>query len=226
MPETRRYSMSLRDEQTAATRRRILDAAGALFAERGYLGTTLGGVAEAAGVSVQTIYNLVGGKAVLLKSVYDVTLAGDDEPVPLMHRPLAVAALTATTGRECLERYAEMARVLGERVLPMITNMLAQATTGDPDLRRFAETIEAERDASTSAMVGHVADRFGLRAGLDRPAAADVLWTLTSPDIADRLVNRRGWGWEGYQNWLATTMADALLVPGSAETAARKGNGW
>lgn len=211
--ETRRYSTALRDEQTALTRRRILDAAGGLFAERGYLGTTLVGVAEAAGASVQTVYNVVGGKSVLLKAVYDVTLAGDDEPVPMAQRPIFRAMAEAGNGRECLARYAEISRMLGERVLPLVTMLLSQAATGDAELREFAETIESERATGTGRTAQHVAERFGLRIGLDTTQAADILWALTAPDLADRLVNRRDWGWDRFQRWLGTAMADALLGP-------------
>jgi AcrR family transcriptional regulator len=44
-------------------------------------------VARRAGVSTQTVYNAVGGKPALLRAVYDVTLAGDDHPVPIAERP-------------------------------------------------------------------------------------------------------------------------------------------
>ena len=81
--EKRRYSAALRTEQMALTRGRVLEVAGRMFVEQGYLGTTLNGIAKTAGVSVQTIYNTVGGKSALLKVVYDVTLAGDDEPVQI-----------------------------------------------------------------------------------------------------------------------------------------------
>lgn len=213
MTSSRRYSTALRAEQTALARRRILDAAGVLLAERGYLGTTLAAVATTAGVSVQTVYNVVGGKPALLKAVYDVTLAGDDEPVPMAERPAFRALAAATGGRECLAHYAALARVLGERTLPLVTMLLAQAASGDPDLRAFADTIEGERAIGTGATARHVAERFGLRAGLDAQGAADVLWALTAPDLADRLVHRRGWGWDRYERWLGETMADALLGP-------------
>jgi AcrR family transcriptional regulator len=194
MPETRRYATALRTEQTAVTRRRILDAAGRLFIERGYLGTTLAGIADAAGVSVQTIYNVVGSKSVLLKAVYDVTLAGDDGPVPMAQRPIVQAVVEATDARECLVRYAVMGRVLGERTLPLVTMLLNQAATGNAELRAFAETFETERAIGTGMIGRRVAERFGLREGLEVQVAADVLWVLTAPDLADRLVNRRGMG--------------------------------
>lgn len=214
MTQPRRYSTALRNEQTAVTHRRILDAAGRLFFERGYLGTTVAGVAEAAGVSVQTIYNVIGAKSVLLKAVYDVTLAGDDEPVPIAQRPIVQAVVEATDARECLARYAAMSRVLGERTLALVMMLLAQAATGDAELRAFADTIETERGIGTSMTAQHVAERFGLREGLDVRGAADVLWALTAPDLADRLVHRRTWGWDRFQQWLGIAMADALLGRG------------
>lgn len=211
MAEPRRYSTALRAEQTALTRRRILDAAARLFVAKGYLGTTVAAVAAEAGVSVQTLYNVVGGKPALLKAVYDRMLAGDDDSVPMAQRPIARAVVDAPTARECLTRYAVMGRVLGERVHPLLTTLLAQAASGDPDLAVFAETIERERAIGTAGTARHVAQRFGLRPGLDVEQACDVLWALTSPDLADRLVRRRGWGWDRFQEWLGTAMADALL---------------
>lgn len=213
MTDRRRYSTALRAEQTALTRSRVLDAAGELFTARGYLGTTVAAVAKAAGVSVQTVYNVVGAKPVLLKAVYDSTLAGDDEPVPIAERPVIRRMMSAPTARECLAHYAALGRLFGERTLPLVTMALAQAATGDAELRRFADTIEAERGASSLRVTGYLAERFGLRAGLDVPTAADLLWVLVSPDIADRLVNRRGWGWDRYERWLAGALADALLGP-------------
>jgi AcrR family transcriptional regulator len=209
----RRYSTVLRAEQTALTRRRVVDAARRLFVERGYAGTTIGAVAQAAGVSVQTVYNVVGGKATLLKAVYDVTLAGDDDPVPIGQRPEFRAVVEASTGRACLAAYSTVGRVLGERVSSLVTVLAAQAAAGDPDLAAFVATIEGERATGTRNVAAHVARRFGLRDGLDVDAAADVLWALTAPDLADRLVTRRGWGWDRFERWLGTAMADALLGP-------------
>ncbi|MCY7342450.1 MAG: hypothetical protein LH603_11550 [Pseudonocardia sp.] len=106
-----------------------------------------------------------------------------------------------------------VADLQSERVLPLVTMRLAQAATGDTDLRAFAETIEGERATGTGNAAAYVARRFGLRDGLDVQSAADVLWTLTAPDIADRLVNRRGWGWDRFHEWSGALMADALLGP-------------
>src|SRR4029079_9370743 len=93
---TRSYDSALRSEQARLTRARILDAARALLLDGGAAGLTMAGLAAAADVSTQTIYNSVGGKAAVIKAVYDVPLAGDDDPRPMNDRPefraLAAAA--------------------------------------------------------------------------------------------------------------------------------------
>ena len=104
--------------------------------------------------------------------------------------------------------------MLGERIFPLVGVLVAQAAAGDVDLAAFVATVEGERATGTRAVAALVAQRFGLRDGLDVEAAADVLWALTAPDLADRLVVCRGWGWDRFERWLGATMADALIGPG------------
>jgi AcrR family transcriptional regulator len=210
--ETRRYSTALRAEQTALSRRRILDVAARLFVERGYHGTTLAGVAELSGVSVQTIYNVVGGKPALFKATYDAMVIGDD-PEPMGQWPVVKAMAVAADGQEYLARYAELTCELLQRVLPLTGTLFAHATLGDQELRAVVDTVEAERIHSSRRTARRIARGYGLRDGLDAATAADLLWTFTGPELADRLVNQRGWDWPRYQRWLGVTMADALLGP-------------
>lgn len=207
----RRYSSSLRREQTALGRRRILDAASALFIQHGYLGTTVAQIAATAGVSTQSVYNMAGGKAELLKAVYDAAVAGDDEPVPVAQRPLIQAMITAPDPREALALYARLGREIAQRSHRLVTVVLAQAATGDAALAEFAAQIEAQRASGTAATARHLASRFRLRTGLSEQAAADILWTLTAPDIVERLITKRHWPWDTYERWLADAMASSLL---------------
>jgi AcrR family transcriptional regulator len=66
-----------------ATQRAIVDAAGRLFAERGYVGTTMESIAAHAGVAVQTIYNTVGSKRAVLSRMLDLIAAGARAPTPV-----------------------------------------------------------------------------------------------------------------------------------------------
>jgi AcrR family transcriptional regulator len=209
----RRYSSAVRAEQRRATRQRVLDAASALLLRRGYGGATIDAIAARAGVSVQTVYNTVGGKAAILKAVYDTMLAGDDEPVPVVQRPV-VQAMRATTGpRQFLALYTRMGREMYERAGPLLPIMLAEGGAGDPEVRAFIDTIENERAAGTAMIAALLHERFGLRTGLTVTDAADILWTLTAPDLPLRLIHRRGWSLDKYEAWSADIMAHALLSP-------------
>ena len=61
-----KYHSERRQEQAEATRQAILDAARALFIERGYAGTTVADIAAAARVAVPTVYVSVGTKPAIL----------------------------------------------------------------------------------------------------------------------------------------------------------------
>jgi AcrR family transcriptional regulator len=207
-PRTR----SLRDEQVRLSRAKVLAAARLLFLERGYSGTTVEAVADEAGVSIQTVYNTVGAKAVLLKTVYDVAIAGDDEPVAMADRPGFLALAAETDGRRFLARYARLGREMSERVGPLLAVLLGQVG-GAPDLQAWIETIDGERAVGTSHAAQRLAELVALRPGRSAQDAADLLWALTAPETAVRLVFRRDWSWDAYERWLAEAMTDALLGP-------------
>ncbi|MEV4512084.1 helix-turn-helix domain-containing protein [Dactylosporangium sp. NPDC049525] len=205
----RRYSSAVRAEQARATRQRVIAAAQALFLRRGYTGATVEAIAVRAGCSVQTVYNTVGGKAAVLKAVYDTMMAGDIEPVAILDRPAAHAMRAASDPRTALALYAGMAHDMVRRILPLLPILLSEGAAGDRDVRAFIDTTEAERATGTRAVAEGLQERFGLRVGVEE--AADVLWTLTAPEVVLRLVHRRGWTLERYERWLAEAMADAVL---------------
>src|ERR671933_222424 len=90
MTEVKRsYDASRRREQARARRLAVILAARDLFERDGFRATTISAVASRAGVSPESIYKGFGGKAALAKAVFDLVIAGDDEPVPVAERPEA-----------------------------------------------------------------------------------------------------------------------------------------
>jgi hypothetical protein len=79
-------------------------------------------------------------------------------------------------------------------------------------VRAFAAKIDGERLRGNTTMVGHFARRFGLPAGLTRQRAVDVVWTLTSPEVFDRLTRQRSWSLRDYEHWLGDAMVCALTT--------------
>ena len=210
---SRSYRSPLREEQARQTQRRILDAANRLLLQQGYTATTMAAVAAAAGVSTQTVYKTFGTKPALVKRLYDVTLVGDDEPVPFGERPEVLAVQAETDPRRLLTGYARLGRGLAERLGPLLRVLVGGARAGDPELREFVDTINGERLVGSTQIVDHLAGIGALRPGLSRERARDAIWMLNSVEVWSLLTEQRGWSGEEYADWVGEAMADAVLAP-------------
>src|SRR6266508_4411102 len=87
----------------------------------------------------------------------------------------------------------------------------AVAAAADRELAEVWAQLENERLAGMGRFAQRLADRGVLRPGLSAEDARDVLWTLNSMAVHDLLVVQRGWPPERYRDWLAHTLAAALL---------------
>ena len=216
--EPRAYRSAIREEQAQVTRRAVVSAAAELFMERGYAATTIDAVAERATVSRRTVFTAVGGKAALLKLVWDWSLAGDDEPVPIAERaavrriqdetdPVVVLRLQARHIREVAERVAALDRVL------------AVAADADPEAAALRESIQQQRLTGARMFVQSLRDRGWLRRGISVRQGAEVCWLLMDPTAYGWLVKERGWTTRQYDRYLVETLS-ALLLDGSALSSA------
>lgn len=213
LTETRGYDSPLRREQARETQRRIVDAARGLLLEQGYAATTMAAVASAAGVSTQTVYKAFGTKAALIKKVYDVTLAGDDEPISMADRPEVRAAYAEPDPEVFLRLYADLGRTLMERLAPLYRVIVAGAAAGDTDLQALAETTRKERLFGTTMVARRVQELGALRPGVSLEQARDSVWTLNDPSVWESLVTYRGWTPAEYSDWVGRAMAAAVLDP-------------
>lgn len=83
---------SLRERNKAARRQQILDAARRIIVRKGVSELSIRKLAEEAGVAVKTLYNLYGGRAIILQALVDQTMDRMDEALerdaPLEADPL------------------------------------------------------------------------------------------------------------------------------------------
>jgi AcrR family transcriptional regulator len=210
----RSYDSSGRVRSSRARQVRVAEVAGRLIVERGYTGTTMADVAEAAEVSVPWLYKAFGPKPMLVKRAYDVLLAGDADPVPLAQRPAFRSLAAETDPRRVTERYAAISRDLIFRVGSLAAALLSAAHSGDPELAELASTISRERLFGATAVADHLDELGALAPGMKRTEARDAIWTLVSPEVYRMLVLERGWSGPQYEKWLADTLAAALLSTG------------
>ncbi|MDQ6741607.1 MAG: TetR/AcrR family transcriptional regulator [Candidatus Dormibacteraeota bacterium] len=207
----RRYQSPLRQAQARTTRKAVIGAAARLFAERGYVTTSIDDIAAAAGVSRATVFSSVGGKAVLLKTAFDVAIVGDDEPVALPDRPRSKAIREEPDQRRYLALYAGLVTEMWVR-LGGIYEAVRGAASADPEARGLWETHQAQRRVGAANVVGDLQRKGSLREGLEVEAAADIVWVLNDPGLYHQLVDRQGWAPETFARWLAEAMQRLLLA--------------
>src|SRR6185312_15524053 len=148
------------------------DVARELLLTQGYATTTIAQVAQAAGVSPETVQKGFGTKAALAKAVYDVTLVGDDEPVPLRERPEFVAIRAESDPVRKVAAYGVVGRSLWERLGPLIGVLMQGAQAGEPDLVAFVATIRRESYIGASGVVADLAARCAPTCRSSRPATS------------------------------------------------------
>ena len=212
----RRYDSRRRRAQAARTREDVLAAAHDAFVERGYARATLVSIAQEAGVVVETIYRGFGSKARLFNAVVEAAVAGGAARarVPVEDRPAIRAIAQERDPRNQLERYAATQPGIHSRMSPLM-HVLTEAAAADPQLAEVRREMEDGRLEGLGRFAQLLADRAVLRAGLTAEDARDILWTLASHDVYDRLVTERHWPAERYEAWLADTLVHSLLA-GSA----------
>ena len=208
---TRSYVSATRGERARQTRKRIIDAATRLFVRQGYAATTMRGIAAAAGVSVPMVELLFGTKAQLLHVVIDVAIAGDDEPVPVLSRPWAIAAESAP---DLVGFLSAVAEVLGKAQVRSAGALLAayEAARSDPDIEVLIADRESQRQRTAGWIVDGVTARSPLRPGLDRVGAIDMVWMLMDPVVFSRLTRHRGWSANRYASWFADSVIRLLTA--------------
>lgn len=199
----------VRAESARATRRRIVDAATSLLLAEGYHDVSVAALAKAAGVSPQTVYNAIGGKAEVLKLAYDTLLAGDDAPIPMSERPEFRAIAQAPDRRGLLVAYAALCGLIYGRVGSLLGAVLAQGPGADAGLARFVEAIEAERRTGNANVIRLLDSVHGTPETPCSGAFLDEMWTLTAPEVYDRLVRRCGWTHDSYVGWLGQVLVAA-----------------
>jgi len=207
----RAYRSPLRADQARETRRRIREAADALFLDRGYVATSMHDIATAAGVSRQTVFSAFGSKANLLKEAFDVRLAGDDEPLALAERPEAQRILQETDPAALLRAQADFYVITALRVLPLWPAMVAGAAT-DPACAEVLTFFDRARLEGPGEIVDVLADRGQLRTRLSRKKGKEAMYLLTNPNATHDALER-GWTVRELQRWLGDCLVAVLLDP-------------
>src|SRR6516165_11784038 len=210
MTEVKRsYDASGRRAQARARRLAVVLAARDLFERDGYRATTIAAIAAHAGVSAESVYKGFGTKAALAKAVFDLELAGDDEPVPVAERPAMQALRDEPDVRRKIAMFADglahrQARSARVQIL------IRDGRHVDDSLVPVWAKLTGEGLAGMTMLGRHLLQTGQLRDGIGLQEVRDVLWNYLAIDTYERLVLIRGWPLDQYSVWLAHAITSAL----------------
>ena len=202
----RGYHSPRRQQQAAATRQAILEAAQRLFEQHGYPATTMEQVAAEAGVALKTVYVAFSTKSGLLRALWDLRLKGDQDR----------SAVDEPDPERQLRRNARNASVVKQRIGGVL-KVLRSAAPVDPDAAALWRLIQSDFYDNQRVIVERLQARRALRPGLDVARATDILWALNHPDLWLLLVGERGWTPGQWERWFADTACTQLLRPSPSD---------
>ncbi len=194
----------MREQRSAGTNRRVLDAARRLFTTQGYRQTTIAQIAQEAGVVAQTIYNGIGGKSAILIALNDIV----DEAANV--GPLQRQIGQSTDPQEIVRLTVEL-RSLLMKGAGDIVGLLMAAAGSEPDVARVYADGQARSRSGCQRIVQRL-DAIGwLRPELDIDSATDALYALLHHTVWTRLEFECGWPPEKVSAWYCEVLESALV---------------
>lgn len=192
-----------REERARARRDRIVRAAAALFLDRGYASTTVEAVASSAGVGVATVYQAFGTKAAILARALDVTIAGDDDAIPVLERDWVTAARSEVREDRRLALVVAGAAEIAARTAPL-KEVMRDAAATEPVIRALLEDDDARRLATQRSLV-----EIALGAP---PTDAELatFYALVNSQSYRLVSSHFGWDEATWREWLIGVLTESL----------------
>jgi AcrR family transcriptional regulator len=216
----RRYHSPRRQEQAAATRLAILEAADRLFERQGYGTTTMAAIAAEAGVALKTVYLAFETKSGVLRALWNLRLRAGRDEVPIAQQAWYREVLEEPDPERQLRLNARNSRAAKLRIATVL-DVIAAAAPLDSDIAALWDRIQSDYHANQRVIVESLNQKGALKAGLDIDRATDILWTINHPNMWHLLVGERAWTPDQYEQWTGDLARSQLL--GRSEAAPKGG---
>src|SRR4051812_23158618 len=204
----RAYRSELRQQQAQLTRSRVLTAAAELFAERGYARTTLAKIAEAAGVSPETVQGQ-GPKVALLIAAVEYAAFGVSDEDDILNLEVGRRFVAIQDRNEALDHLVGAqidVHVRTARIGPALIG----AASYDPDVDRYLSDLNARINQQIRRILSVARERGWLREDLAFDELVETMAVISSVDTYLRL-KRDGWTLDRYRAWYRRMMAENVF---------------
>jgi len=206
----RKYDSTARSEAARVTREVIINSARAIFLAKGYAAATMPAIARAAGTALDTVYATVGKKPALFRLLIEMAISGSDRAVPAQERDYVRAIRAEPDATRKLRLYAAALGRIQPRLAPLI-RVLQGAAPLDSELEALWQNISRRRADNMRLLAKDLAATGRLRSTLSESKAADIIWSMNSPEFYLLLVEQCGWSLEEYERWLGDAWVQMLL---------------
>ncbi|PJD97486.1 MAG: TetR family transcriptional regulator [Parachlamydia sp.] len=199
----RPYKSITRNTQAAQTRGRILASAKGLFESEGFECVTIEKIAQAADVSIPTIYSLFQSKRGVLRALMDEALP-TDQFNELVERSKQEKSPTA---RLCIS--AKIARQMYDAEKTQM-DVFRGAALLAPEFKELEKEKERRRYNRQEVTIKAMVREKSLAKGLSPTQARDILWAFTGRDMYRMFVIEQGWTSDEYEKWLSKLLIITL----------------
>jgi AcrR family transcriptional regulator len=206
----RHYDSSRRRQQARQTRDDILAAARTRFLAAGFTATTIASIADAAGVSVDTIYKTFGGKPGLVRALHERGLAGDG-PADAESRSDTLQT-TESDPRTVMHGIGQLSAEVAPLVAPILL-LIRDAAATDADMVALRAELDSQRLRRMTHNAENLANAGHLREGMTIAEAAEIMWTYSAPELYELLVLVRRWSPQRYGSFVSEALVAHLLSP-------------
>ena len=161
-------------------------------------------------MNVDTVYQLVGRKPVVLRELIEQALSGTDHEVVAEQRA-HVAALRAEPDPVVkLAIYARAVRETQQRLAPLFL-AFRDASATEPEALEVWQDISSRRATNMRKFVRDLQATGRLRPDLSVNDAADIVWATNSSELYVMLTVERRWTPKRFERFLTDTWNRLLL---------------
>ncbi|WP_172828835.1 TetR/AcrR family transcriptional regulator [Mycobacterium sp. 1164966.3] len=187
----------------------MIAAAAELFAENGYARTTLARIADAAGVSPETVQGQ-GPKAALLISAAEYAALGVAGEENLLNLEVGRRLIAIQDRDEALDYLVAFVAELQERTAKLGLALIGGASV-DPELDRYLNDFIASINKQVRRVLGVWRDQGWLREDVSFDELVETSAVICSVDTFLRITHRDGWAVSRYKAWARRMLAEAVL---------------